>query len=57
VNMNIPAPEIGALQVDPKTQSWHFLENSSYEFDWISVVYGDHLPKYEGKSISRLKWI
>jgi hypothetical protein len=43
--MNIPAPEIWAISADPKTQNYSFLENSSYDFDWISVIYGDHLPK------------
>jgi hypothetical protein len=33
VNVNILAPEIRALQMGPKIQNCHFLENGSSDFD------------------------
>jgi hypothetical protein len=44
-NMNIPAPKIGAFEVDSKTQHGHFLENICKDSDYISAIYGDHLHK------------
>jgi hypothetical protein len=29
----------------PKTQNGDFLESGSNDFDYISVIYGDYLPK------------
>jgi hypothetical protein len=46
VNLSIPAPKIEALQVSPKRQNDDFLENVSNNYDYISIIYGDHLlPK------------
>jgi hypothetical protein len=33
VNLNISAPEVGALQIAPKSQNGDFLKNSSNDFD------------------------
>jgi hypothetical protein len=33
------------IQMGPKTQKGDFNENISNDFDYISVIYGDHLPK------------
>jgi hypothetical protein len=40
--MKIPTP---ALQTDLKKQNGDFLENGSVDFERISVIYGDSLPK------------
>jgi hypothetical protein len=45
-SMNIPTPKRGALQKSPKTRNGDFLENSRNNFDYISVIYGRYLPKY-----------
>jgi hypothetical protein len=45
VNKNILAPTTGALQLFPKKQNGSFLENSFTDFDYISVIYGDHVHK------------
>jgi hypothetical protein len=45
VNLNIPAPKSGTLQIGPKMQNGDFLENGSNDFENISVIYGDHIPK------------
>jgi hypothetical protein len=45
VNINITAPKIWALKMDSKTQNVNFLENSSHDFNNISVKYGDQNPK------------
>jgi hypothetical protein len=45
VNLNIPAPKIEALQVDPKIRIGDFLENGSNNFYYISVIYWDYIPK------------
>jgi hypothetical protein len=37
--MNIPASKTGALHMGSKTP------NSSKDLDYISNIYGDHLPK------------
>jgi hypothetical protein len=42
LDLNVPGPNIGDLQMNPKTQNGDFLEN---DFDQISVVYVDYLPK------------
>jgi hypothetical protein len=47
VTLNIPAPKIGNLQLDPKTRIGDFLKNGSNNFDQISEDYGDHTPKYK----------
>jgi hypothetical protein len=44
VNVNIPAPKIGILQMYLKKQNGDFLKNVSDDFDYISLIYGDHLP-------------
>jgi hypothetical protein len=45
VNMTVLAPKIECLQISPKSQNGNFLENGSYDYDRISVIYGGHLPK------------
>jgi hypothetical protein len=45
VNMDILAPKIGDLHSDPRTQNFSFLKNGSNSFDYISTIYGDHVPK------------
>jgi hypothetical protein len=45
VNMNILAPKIGALQMGPKVQNGDSHENFSYDFNYISVIYGEQLRK------------
>jgi hypothetical protein len=40
--MNILAPKIGALQIGD------FPDNSPNVFYYISVINGDHLPKFHG---------
>jgi hypothetical protein len=46
VNINIPAPKIGAFQMSPKTQNGDFLKNGSNDVDYIFwVIYGDHVLK------------
>jgi hypothetical protein len=45
VNMSIIPPKIGALQMDPKTQSANFLQDSSEDFKYISLIYGQNRPK------------
>jgi hypothetical protein len=36
---------VGTLQISSKTQNDKFLEYGCYEFDYISVICGDRLPK------------
>jgi hypothetical protein len=36
---------MGVIQMGPKTQNGGFHEKSPNDFDHISVVYGDLLPK------------
>jgi hypothetical protein len=43
--MNIPTPKIGALQMDLKKQNGEFIENCSNSLHFISLIYGDHVPK------------
>jgi hypothetical protein len=45
VNMNILVEKIGALHICPKNQNSDFLQDSSNDFDSISVICGDHLSK------------
>jgi hypothetical protein len=46
VNLNIPAPKIEDLQKSPKTLNYNFIENGSNVFDYISLIYGERMPKY-----------
>jgi hypothetical protein len=41
MNLNIPAPKSGVLQIGPKIRNGDFLENGSNDFDYISLIYGD----------------
>jgi hypothetical protein len=41
------APEIEVLQMGLKKRNTTFLENGSTNFDYVLVVYGDHLRKYK----------
>jgi hypothetical protein len=43
--MSTPFPKLPVLQMSPVKQNCNFLENGSNDFDYISGVYGDHLPK------------
>jgi hypothetical protein len=43
--MNTPLSKIPVLQMNPENQNCSFLEDGSNDFDYISGVYGDHLPK------------
>jgi hypothetical protein len=45
MNLYIPVPKIEALHMGSKTQNYDFLETSSYNLDYILVIYGDCLPK------------
>jgi hypothetical protein len=45
INMNIPAPKLWALQIDPMKQNYNFLRKGSTYFDRISVIFAYHLPK------------
>jgi hypothetical protein len=45
VNLNMPAPKTGALQISPKTQNGSFLENFCNSFDYNLVIYGEHVSK------------
>jgi hypothetical protein len=42
---NIPGPEILTLQMGLKKHNDDFLEKEPNDFNSISVIYGDHLPK------------
>jgi hypothetical protein len=46
VNINIVAPEIGVLEIGPKTQNGNYLENGTYVFE-TSLLYGDHTSKQD----------
>jgi hypothetical protein len=46
VNTNIPASKIGVLQIGPVKQNGDVLENGFNNFFYISVICGDHRPKY-----------
>jgi hypothetical protein len=46
MNLNIPAPKIKALQAHPRTQNGCFLENGSNEYYYISLIWGNHIPKW-----------
>jgi hypothetical protein len=35
----------GAIKVISQKQNSDFLQNGSYDFDWISVIYGNHIPE------------
>jgi hypothetical protein len=43
--LNVNIPKIVALEMSPQKQNGDFLDNSSYDFDYILVIYGGHLPK------------
>jgi hypothetical protein len=43
--MNFLAPKIGALQMDPIKQNGSILEDDCNNFDYISVICGDHCSK------------
>jgi hypothetical protein len=45
VNMNFLASKIGAIQVGHKKQNGCFLEDISIDFDYILLIYTDHLCK------------
>jgi hypothetical protein len=46
VNGNVLAQKIiWALQMGSKTQNCDFLENRCNDFEYIPLIYGDHLPK------------
>jgi hypothetical protein len=45
VSLNIPTPKLEALEMDSNTHNGDFLENGSNDFDYISIIYGDHVPK------------
>jgi hypothetical protein len=45
ISVVILAPKTGALQVVPVEQNGSLLENSSYYFDYISVINGNRRPK------------
>jgi hypothetical protein len=45
MNMSTPLPKLPVLQMIPENQNCNFLENGSNDFDYISEVYGNHLPK------------
>jgi hypothetical protein len=45
MNINILTVKIGALQMGINKLNGNFLENGSNNFDEISVIRGDHLPK------------
>jgi hypothetical protein len=45
VHLNIPPSETGALKKGLKIQNSNFLENISNNSDYISVIYGHHVPK------------
>jgi hypothetical protein len=38
VNMNIPAPELGVLQMGPKKQNYNFLENGCNDFAFMETI-------------------
>jgi hypothetical protein len=40
VNLNITAPKLRAHQMGPETEIGY------HEFEYISVIYGGHFPKY-----------
>jgi hypothetical protein len=44
VNVNIPALQIGAIHMGPKTQNGDFLKDDSNNAKETSVIYGDHRP-------------
>jgi hypothetical protein len=46
VSINTPAPKREALQMSPKTRNGDFFENSCNNFDYILLIYGDYLQKY-----------
>jgi hypothetical protein len=41
--VSIFTPKIGALEMGPNKQNDSFLNNDWNSFDWISIIYGDHL--------------
>jgi hypothetical protein len=43
--MNILGPKIKAIQTGPKNKMAIFLKMARNDFDYISIVSGDHLPK------------
>jgi hypothetical protein len=43
--MNILGLNRGAFEMSPQKENGDFLENSCDDFDYICVVYGDHIPK------------
>jgi hypothetical protein len=43
--MNIVAPEMGVLEMGPKTQNGNYFGNGSYGFDLSSLLNGDHISK------------
>lgn len=51
LNIKFLSQKIGALQTGYKTQNADFLENGSNGFDWISVMYGDHVLKLHASCV------
>jgi hypothetical protein len=45
VNLNIPVPKIGTLHMNPETQNGDLLKYGWHDFDHISVIYEDDIPK------------
>jgi hypothetical protein len=43
--MDILVPKTGVLQICPEIQNGDFIENDSNDFNYISAIYRDHLPK------------
>jgi hypothetical protein len=44
--MNIRAPNVEVSYMAPKTQNTDFLKKSCNTFDYISIIYGNCLPKW-----------
>jgi hypothetical protein len=43
VNLNIPASKTGAFKIGLKTQNGNFLKLGLNDFDYILVIYIDHM--------------
>jgi hypothetical protein len=45
MNTNVQTPNVGALQMGPKTPTDNYSEIGCSDFDYISLIYGGGIPK------------